>query len=599
MAALQQIFGTPPLPVHQFSGKLATVGRHEDCDVVVDSPAVSRCHARIIYENRRYFIEDLNSRNGTMVNAKRIHSRTLLNDGDLVDIATLPFRFLSQEVPNDDSDGWGTQPAVITVTESSEDDDRSARRMIVKAGDRVSSEELGSDPLRPSQLISRIQIEDESAAWPIVDQAAMKLNSTLRLLSALRQAITHEEVIERAIQEFMGNFTAAERISIVLRDTQPTDIKVMAAIARREAEEVQICLPVIRTAMQNCEALLYTEHWRGEDPENPGGTVGTVLVVPLVGRLGHSIGAVQMDSLDNRNTLRAEDLERLVVLNYVVSFVLEQVHDLQRKIFDAVRERSTLDANQLRAEFSPATPPVVSGFRLAHEQLSGSGVVGDLVDYVRLSDGRVACLMIDVPGRDSEATRLMALLSRLLTGALSETGSAARAILETERLLHERVDEVPDVISVAIVILDRERSEVTVSVAGHCPLFLIRSAELQQITSDSIVGAPLGQTRSERTEGRLQLNDNDMLVMFSEGIKRLISEGRSVWSDSQLTTVLADAAAENRTVFESRLMRRLRDLCGADAVLDDLIFAVVHRHKDAGTIDAHGLRGIDADTMDA
>lgn len=575
------------------------MGRHEDCDVVVDSPAVSRCHARIFYENRRYFIEDLNSRNGTMVNSKRIHSRTLLSDGDMVDIATLPFRFLSQDVLNDDSDGWGVQPNVITLTESGEDDDHSARRMIVKTGDRVSSEELGSDPLRPSQLISRIQIEDDGAAWPLVDQAAMKLNTTLQLLRALRQSTSHEEVIEKTLHEFFSNFTAAERISIVLRDTQPTDIKVMAALARREMEEVQICLPVIRTAMQNCEALLYTEHWRSHDPEKPGGTVGTVLVVPLVGRLGHSIGAVQMDSFDSRNTLTAADLERLVVLNFVVSFVLEQVEDLQRKIFDAVRERTTSDAHQLRAEFSPATPPVVSGYRLAHEQLAGTGVVGDLVDYVRLADGRVACLMIDVPGRDSEATRLMALLSRLLTGALSETGSAARAILETERLLHERVDEVPEVISVAIVILDRERSEVTMSVAGHCPLFLIRSAELHQMTSESFVGEPLGRTRSERTDGRLQLNDNDMLVIFSEGITRLTSEGRSVWSGTQLTSVLADAAAENRTVFESRLMRRLRDLCGADAVLDDLIFAVVHRHKDAGTIDAHGLRGIDADTMDA
>ena len=50
-----------------------TLGRSPDCDVCLDYPMVSAHHARITEENGAYFLEDLNSRNGTSLN--RIHNR--------------------------------------------------------------------------------------------------------------------------------------------------------------------------------------------------------------------------------------------------------------------------------------------------------------------------------------------------------------------------------------------------------------------------------------------------------------------------------------------------------------------------------------------
>ncbi len=49
------------------------IGRAPDCDVCLDYPMVSAHHARITEHNGAYFIEDLNSRNGTSLN--RIHNR--------------------------------------------------------------------------------------------------------------------------------------------------------------------------------------------------------------------------------------------------------------------------------------------------------------------------------------------------------------------------------------------------------------------------------------------------------------------------------------------------------------------------------------------
>ena len=60
-----------------------SLGRSAGCDVVVDEDGVSRDHARIVVKGRRATIEDLESRNGTFVNGKRVE-RQELRDGDRI-----------------------------------------------------------------------------------------------------------------------------------------------------------------------------------------------------------------------------------------------------------------------------------------------------------------------------------------------------------------------------------------------------------------------------------------------------------------------------------------------------------------------------------
>lgn len=56
-----------------------TVGRKPDNDLVIDHPAVSGHHCKIMLQGDIYFVEDLNSTNGTMVNDKKIIKAGLHN----------------------------------------------------------------------------------------------------------------------------------------------------------------------------------------------------------------------------------------------------------------------------------------------------------------------------------------------------------------------------------------------------------------------------------------------------------------------------------------------------------------------------------------
>lgn len=67
------------------------VGRHQDANIVLQFGEISRRHAAFLLKDQALYLQDLNSSNGTFVNNIRIVEETLLQDGDTIAFATLPF----------------------------------------------------------------------------------------------------------------------------------------------------------------------------------------------------------------------------------------------------------------------------------------------------------------------------------------------------------------------------------------------------------------------------------------------------------------------------------------------------------------------------
>ena len=62
-----------------------TIGRKGENDLSIDDPTVSSRHAKIVRVQSVYFLEDLNSTNGTAVNGKPV-DRAQLHDADVITI---------------------------------------------------------------------------------------------------------------------------------------------------------------------------------------------------------------------------------------------------------------------------------------------------------------------------------------------------------------------------------------------------------------------------------------------------------------------------------------------------------------------------------
>ena len=76
---------------YPLNGEKSILGRHPDCQIVIDVGAVSRQHATITADAKGYWIEDLKSRNGTFVNDVQITSRMALRPNDKIKICDYEF----------------------------------------------------------------------------------------------------------------------------------------------------------------------------------------------------------------------------------------------------------------------------------------------------------------------------------------------------------------------------------------------------------------------------------------------------------------------------------------------------------------------------
>jgi DNA-binding winged helix-turn-helix (wHTH) protein len=79
------------------------IGRGEDVDVVLDRPKVSRHHARVRVVSGEAVIEDLGSKNGTLIRGQRVEGAESLHDMDEIVIGSvrLVFRTRSRNAPTE------------------------------------------------------------------------------------------------------------------------------------------------------------------------------------------------------------------------------------------------------------------------------------------------------------------------------------------------------------------------------------------------------------------------------------------------------------------------------------------------------------------
>ena len=118
-----------------------SIGRAPDNDVVIDNLAVSGHHAKLLVEEGRYMVEDLNSMNGTFLNNQRVR-RSPLKTGDeiLIGKHALVFDDEGHSVPIFMGAGWEKSQEMPKVAEQTMVLDTKKRREFLAKATAIATE---------------------------------------------------------------------------------------------------------------------------------------------------------------------------------------------------------------------------------------------------------------------------------------------------------------------------------------------------------------------------------------------------------------------------------------------------------------------------
>lgn len=80
---------------YSIDGSLA-LGRRGDNDIIIKDPYVSKDHFQIVEDEGGYFLEDLDSANGTYLNGDLMEDIVELKNGDMIKVGNIEFLFVNK-----------------------------------------------------------------------------------------------------------------------------------------------------------------------------------------------------------------------------------------------------------------------------------------------------------------------------------------------------------------------------------------------------------------------------------------------------------------------------------------------------------------------
>lgn len=172
------------------------VGREPSCDIPINSLHISRQHARISHNPTGYFLEDLNSANGTYINGLKLTSPVALQIGDLVCFDDQGFRVVAEGKDELDSQFLSRTGATPIITE--------AQIQAAVAQSQAATNAQEAPATEAEDENTRIQVDEAAAFQPepiSLSQETSALDTTRTLTyHEMKQLLNWSHALEAAAQ---------------------------------------------------------------------------------------------------------------------------------------------------------------------------------------------------------------------------------------------------------------------------------------------------------------------------------------------------------------------------------------------------------------
>jgi serine phosphatase RsbU (regulator of sigma subunit)/pSer/pThr/pTyr-binding forkhead associated (FHA) protein len=538
MAILQVIAGENAGERHTLSGNKAVLGRHPDCDIVLDSGAVSRQHAQISLLSGEYFIQDLGSRNGTIVNGQVIQAPHRLQDGDRLKICDLSFAFYRDQP----SDRKPLAASMGTLTDSA---------MLIDDGEHTGR----------STIMSKLEVSTGLAGVRVSVNPEIKLRALIEITENLRKSLAVDQVLMKILDSLFKIFVQADRGFVVTRGPNPGQLVIKAVKQRRADSEdmIRISRTIVNQVLEGKHAILSADAGADARFEMSQSIadfrIRSMMCAPLVNSDGEALGVIQIDTIDQRARFQQEDLDVLAGVANQAAFVLENAQ-LHEQALTQQKLLADLDAaRKVQHGLLPSRPPKLEGYHFFDFYEPANQVGGDFYDYIRLPDGRLAIVLADVSGKGMAAALVMARISSEVRFCLASEPSVSQAVNRINAAFCAAGFD-DKFVTFVLTVLDPAREEVTLVNAGHMsPLLRRGTGQVEPMGLEEDSGLPLGiDADFQYRSSTIPFARGDFLTLFTDGISEAMNPDNKLYGLDRLRTAVGrqvnDVTALGRFILD-------------------------------------------------
>jgi phosphoserine phosphatase RsbU/P len=529
-------------------GRGAETGNH----LQLTDRRISRNCAAIVMEANHYYLEDRGQRRGMFINQEKAESRQL-NDGDVITFGI------------DDS-------YQIIFRAAAETSDEAIPQLLTRIDHMTSSESTGGGLRKLNMLL----------------EATSLLHSQLPLDSVLAKMIDHAIAVTDADRGLLEEAEEGRAENLRVR------------LARRSGgqrlppESMTPSQTAIQLAMKQGSPVITEDLAQAEMNLQAAASIvaqglRAVVVIPLYAtsraasdgtgvdvRRGVFLGVLYLDS--KRPTAFTKlDRQILDALATDAASILDNARLVERE-----RERQRLEQEiNIARDIQQALLP--KNFKdYPHLAVSGVNfpclsVGGDYFDVFPLDEKRTAFLLADVSGKGLGAALLTTMLQGALSGMTLGT-DPARTFNHVNRFLCDHA-EVGRYATMFFGILD-EAGKLEFINAGHPSPILMRQGRAEEAFTEG--SFPVGLVpEAEFATATLQLEPNDTLFLFSDGVTEAMDPDEQLYGVPRLVGVLQGKTDLPLDEIQKMVLESVENFARGARQADDLTMLVV-RYRAAG-----------------
>jgi serine phosphatase RsbU (regulator of sigma subunit) len=520
-----------------------TIGRSRESDILLPDQWLSRHHAEIRRERDGFYLLDMGSKNGTLLNGEKVEQQRRLRQGDVITIGEHVLTFSAEE-DDDDFEPEGTQ-------------------------------------VFPVKVLSDVTTK------PVIDPTELaRQNRLFRLLSrAAKELLVHRALSDlfEQILDLLFEAVPAERGAILLLEGSPPQPVVKASRSRKGQPLTRVSRSISRRVLQDKVSLLLPNiledaAFRSQDSILSTG-IRSALCAPLwytSAAVGEDavIGLVYLDSVMHSQPFTEEDLGILTALSNVAAAKIENARLLEESLEKRRLEQEMRMAAEIQNQLLPRAAPDVPGYGLVGSNRPSRTVGGDYYDFL-VDQGQLLLCLGDVSGKGTGAALIMTVLRAAVRGHWTEP-----IVCEAIRRINRTVcQNVPDnrYVTFFMARLDPPSGKLTYVNAGHNPPLLVRGrGSLDTLEAG---GTVLGMFDSiPYEEGTVELGPGDTLLVFSDGVTETFNTAGEEFGEKRLVEIASRGRGLDAPTLQSEILRELDRFAAGAKAADDRTLIVLKRY---------------------
>jgi len=289
------------------------------------------------------------------------------------------------------------------------------------------------------------------------------------------------------------------------------------------------------------------------------------------------VGALMVGDKLSETPYNGDDIEFLNLITGQISVAVENVF-LYEELTHQERIKHELElARKIQLASLPKNIPYVSGLDVSGVSIPAHEVGGDFYDYLP-KNGHLTVIVGDVSGKGTSAALYMSKAQGIMR-TLHEFDLSPMELLKRSNSLLYKYLEKSSFITAICSIFDTQNKSITLSRAGHLPLYFFNSKtyDISVIQPNGIV---LGMTKSKLfdahiEERQIHYNTDDVFLLITDGVLDARNSYGHDFQHERLLRILKSNAKLSSESIRNKILDSLKEFTSDSVQFDDMTVVVI------------------------